>query len=267
MSAFVRAELASRRRWLAGLALGAFTFLVILGLSYHSIGLGALGQALAGRNRPKAFEAFSGSRHGEVLTPHGWLAFGFNHPLYLILTLAVAIGIGTASVAGEVESGRAELIFTRPIPRRRFLWSSLAIWGAAELFVIAAALAGAFAGGELSADLRRAGLGSIVLAPLQYLPLAFFIAAVAFLASTLSRTRGRALGAAIAVTVLAYLINFTATLFDGLSWARWLSPFGYYDPFAAVDHGIHWGDAAVLTGAAGILILAAMRVIDRRDLA
>ncbi len=267
MSAFIRAELASRRRWLAGLAAGAFAVLVILGLSYHSIGLGALGQALAGRNRPKAFEAFSGSRHGEVLTPHGWLAFGFNHPLYLILTLAVAIGIGTSAVAGEVESGRAELVYTRPVPRRRFLWSSLAIWAAAELFVIAVALAGAFAGGGLSADLRRAGLGPIVLAPLQYLPLALFIAAVSFVASTLARTRGRAVGVAIGVTVVAYLINFAAILFDELEWARALSPFGYYDPFAAVDHGIQWGDVAVLTGAAALLVLAAMRVVERRDLA
>ena len=266
MSAYVAAELASRRRWLAGLSLGTFTLLFLIAVSYQSIGLGLFAHAFPG-SQPRALQAFTGSHSGNMFTPRGWLSFGFNHPMYLVLTLAVAITIGTSAVAGEVENGRAELVYTRPLRRRRLLWAGLGIWAIGELTVVAAAYAGALVGGAISPEVSTSGLGPVIFAPLQYLPLAFLVAAISFLASALARTRGRAMAVAIGLTVVAYLVNFAAGLFDWLDWAHQINPFGHYDPFGAIDQGFQWGDAGLLIGAGLLVMGAATAAIERRDLA
>lgn len=267
MSAFARAELFSRRRMIAGLAAGACTLLAIVAASYQSLGQVAFGRTLARGHAPRVYTAFAGSRDIDLASPHGWMSFGFNHPLFLVLTLTVAISIGTALVAGEVESGRAELLFVRPRSRRQFLVAGVAVWVCAEFLVLIAALAGALIAGAFSAQMRAAGLAPLILAPLQFLPLAAFVAGLSFLASARARTRGQAMGLAVGVTVLAYLANFVSTLVGGLGWLRWISPFGYYDPAGAIVHGFAFWHAAILLAGAGLLLAAAGASFDRRDLA
>jgi putative exporter of polyketide antibiotics len=267
MTSLVQAELMSRRRWLAGLAAGAFTFLFVLGLSFSSIGLGAFKGMLETQSRPKIYDAFAGSEGADFLHARGWLAFGFTHPLFLVLTLSVAIGVGAAAIAGEVESGRTELVFSRPVSRTGALLGWIAVWAVAEMVVIAAALAGAAVGAAASSDIGADDIGGLAQTALQYLPLAFFIAAATFLASALARTRGRAVGAAAAIVVGAYLVNFIAGLFDGLGWMHDISPFGYYDAFAAADDGVSWGDALLLAGGGAVFLIGARIAFERRDLA
>jgi len=266
MRPFVVAELRARRRMIAGLGAGAFTLLLIVGLAYHSIGLNALGPAF-GHHAPAAFTAFSGSHGGDILSPHGWMGFGFNHPMFLVVTLAVSISVGAGAVAGEVDSGRAELLFTAPIARTRFLTASLAVWLAAEVAVLAAGWAGAMIGALFSGDLRHAGVAALAWAPLQYLPLALFVAACAFAASAGARTHGRANGIALGVTVFAYLLNVVSGLIGSLDWLRWLTPFGYYEPGRAIGDGLRIGPAALLTGVAVVLLVLARELAERRDLA
>lgn len=266
MRPFVVAELRARRRMIAGLGAGAFTLLLIVALAYRSIGLDALGAAF-GHHAPSAFTAFSGSHGGDILSPHGWMGFGFNHPMFLVVTLAVAISVGAGAVAGEVDSGRAELVFTTPIPRRRFLAASLAIWLLAELAVVAAGWLGALIGALCSSDLRDAGIADLAWAPLQYLPLALFVAACAFLASAAASTRGRANGIALGIAVFWYLLNVVSGLIHSLDWLRWLTPFGYYEPSRAIERGLQLGPATLLVGLAVLLLAAAVELTDRRDLA
>ena len=263
---WILAELRSRRLQLVGLAGGGFAFMVVLGLSYKALGRDALGRAFTAGHVPAALQALSGSREGDILSPQGWISFGFSHPLYLTVTLAVAVSIAAGVIAGEVETGRAELIFTRPVTRSRFYTSGLALWAIAQLIVIVACGAGALLGGALSTQVRDAGLVSLMLAPLQYLPLALLVASVAFLSSARARTRAAALAPPIAFVVFAYLVNFTAGVASGLAWMRWLTPFGYYDPYGAVTGGLQWAKAGGLAAVAIVLLLAGRAAFERRDL-
>lgn len=265
MRPLVFAELRARRRMIISLAAGAFTYLLILAVSYHAFGAG-LDKAFAG-DTPRAFTAFSGSRSGDILSPHGWMGLGFNHPMLMITTLTAALAIGTGAIAGEVDSGRGQLLFTAPLPRTRFLWAALLIWAVAELAILVAALAGATVGALLSADLRSAGVAELAWAPLQLAPLTLLVASAGLLASVVSPTRGRALGATVGVTVLAYLVNVISGLSGALDWMRWCSPFGYYDPGTAITDGLQLGPAAILLGLAGALLVAARTLLERRDLA
>jgi ABC-2 type transport system permease protein len=266
MRAFVLAELRARRRMVAGLGAGAYSLLLIMGLAYQSIGVRGLGGTFGSR-QPRAISAFSGSPDGNFLSPHGWMGFGFNHPMFLVVTLTVGISVGAGAIAGEVDSGRAELLFTAPVTRTRFLLASFVVWVAAELAVLVAGWAGAMTGALFSSDLRHAGIGVLAWAPVQYLPLALFVAACAFAASASSPTRGRATAVTVGIVVLAYLLNVVSGLIGSLAWLRWLTPFGYYDPAAALAHGPRPWPAVALLAASGALLALTRAQLLRRDLA
>ena len=134
---------------------------------------GAAGLAKSFGARPPAlFSAFAGTRGANLFSPDNYIGFGFLHPLYLVLTLTVAISIGTAAVAGDIESGRVELLYTAgPVRRTTLLDARLGLWAVAQLAVVAAGVAGSWLGTRLTDDLQ--GVSSIlyVRVAVQYLPL------------------------------------------------------------------------------------------------
>jgi ABC-2 type transport system permease protein len=266
MRSFIAAELRLRAHMLGGLAAGAFTFPLIMALSYKSIGVDALGPAFDGRS-PRVFTAFAGTDSVNVLSPHGWMGLAFNHPLLLTVTLTAGVSFGAGAIAGQVESGRAELLFTRPVARRTLTLAPLLAWCLAELGILTAAATGAVVGGLLASDIHDAGVARLLLAPVQLIPLAALGAAIALAASAFAATRGRAIGAAVGALVLGYLLTVVSGLLDGAEWLRWLSPFGYYSPGRAIVDGIVWWHAAVLLAAAALLVVLAIRQCERRDLA
>jgi ABC-2 type transport system permease protein len=261
----VRAEMLQRRRMLIALAGGTFVFTLAVAGTYEALG-GASGLANTfGAQVPAVFSAFAGARNVNLFTPRNYLGFGFVHPLFLVLTFGVAISIGTAAVAGDIESGRVEMLYTRPVRRTTVLDARIGLWVVAQLLVIAAGVAGSFVGMRISPDLRAVGVGAIVKVVEQFIPLVAFVGATSFAASAWSRTRGQALGIAVGVVAFGYLLNFLALLWHPLAFAQHLTPFGYYTPSSAVDH-VNWSDAAVLIAAAVALLVFARVVLVRRDL-
>jgi len=262
---FVRAEVSQRWRSTLAMAFGAFAILVAIGASYQSFGFGTP-QGLFGGKTPSAISAFSGTRNVDVFSPRHFLALGFNHPLFLVFTMAVAIAMATASIAGDVETGRAELLYTRPLRRERLLLVRAGLWFAAQCTVLLAGLAGATVGAQLSDDMRAAGHGHLVLVPVQTLSLLTFVAGTGFLASSLARTRGAAVSLAVGVAAAAYLVNTVALVSPPVQWLHHLTPFGYYEPLVAIDRGVQWAPWLVLTGAGVALFGLSVIRLRRRDL-
>jgi hypothetical protein len=266
MRLLIRAEWRMRRRSVAALTAGAFCFLFVVAATYQAFGGPDLNDQLFGGKPPRAIAAFSGSREGDIFSPRHYLAFGFNHPLFLVLTLAVAVSTGAGSVAGDVEAGRAELLYTRPVSRLRVLAARIALWAPAQLVVVAGALGGALAGARVAPDLRAAQAERVTWVALQYLPVTAVVAGAAFAASARARTRSGAVGATVGMVAGAYLVNFASLVWSPLDAARWATPFGYYEPLVVADGGPVWWKAAVLLGAAAVLFAAAARSLVRRDL-
>lgn len=267
MTALVASSLRSRWRSLAALATGCFLLLVVLAGTYSAYG-GAAGfsRSFGSGNSPRLFSAFSGSSATDIFSPAHFLAFGFGHPLFLVLALSVAITTGVAAVATDVESGRAELVFTAPIPRARILNARLVEWGLAQVAVVLGAIIGAFVGGRLSHDLQAVSLAVPLRVAFQFCSLAFFVGAVAFAASARATTRGSAFAVAVGVTGGSYVVNLVALLWHPMAFARCLNPFGYYAPTDAAAH-VYWVDAGVLVAAGAVLIVLAHRWLRDRDLA
>jgi ABC-2 type transport system permease protein len=264
-SALAGAELRSRYRTLLALCAGTFVFLLVLAGTYTALG-GASGLAKSfGREQPAFLSAFAGTRHANLFAPENFVGFGFLHPLFLVLTLAVGVSIGTAAVAGDIETGRVELLYTRPLRRTTLLDARLGVWALAQVGVVAAGVGGAWLGTRLSQDLRSISPVLLVRIAVQYLPLAVLFAAVAFLASATARTRGHALAVAVGVAALSYLVNFLALLWHPLAWAQRITPFGYYSPLESTNR-VDVGNIVVLLAVAGVLLFVARRWVERRDL-
>ena len=110
MTTLVLADLRARWRSLAGFAAGCFILLMVLAGTYSAYGgADGFGKAFGGGKSPKLMTAFSGSSSGDIFSPANFLAFGFAHPLFLVLTIAGPMLVLPLSVTAEetvVENGR-----------------------------------------------------------------------------------------------------------------------------------------------------------------
>lgn len=239
MIALTVAELRSRRRSLAGVGLGCFVALMALTGTYTFIG-GQQGftQTFGAANGAKLMSAFAGSPSANIAVPTNFVGFCFSHPILLLLVISVAVSSGAAAVAGDVESGRAEMLFSAPLSRTAVQGARVLAWGIAQGVVLGCAVLGA---------------------------LLFFLGAAAFAASSCTRSRGTALGLAVGVAAASYTANLVALLWHPARFLRHLTPFGYYNPTAAAT-GVHWLDAAVLVDAGVLLLLLSRWWLEARDL-
>jgi ABC-type transport system involved in multi-copper enzyme maturation permease subunit len=260
-----RDELLTRRRSLLALAGGTFVFVIAIAGTYTAFA-GPHGFASTlGTKTPSVFSAFAGASGVDIFRADNYLAFGFTHPLFLVLTLAVGISMGSAAVAADVESGRAEILYVRAIPRTVIFDARVGAWVLAQVGVVVIGAAGLSLGSLLSPDLGAVSGGIYPRLVLQYLPLTAVFGAAAFAASTRAQTRGHATGVAVGAAALAYLVNFVALLWFPFRWARHLTPFGYYAPVHAV-RSVDWFDALVLLAVTAALIAYGRWSLRRRDL-
>lgn len=266
MIALTVAELRSRRRSLAGVGLGCFVALMALTGTYTFIG-GQQGftQTFGAANGAKLMSAFAGSPSANIAVPTNFVGFCFSHPILLLLVISVAVSSGAAAVAGDVESGRAEMLFSAPLSRTAVQGARVLAWGIAQGVVLGCAVLGALSGIAVSADLSSVSAVVPVRLAIQLGALVFFLGAAAFAASSCTRSRGTALGLAVGVAAASYTANLVALLWHPARFLRHLTPFGYYNPTAAAI-GVHWLDAAVLVDAGVLLLLLSRWWLEARDL-
>ena len=181
------------------------------------------------------------------------------------LMVVLTAGMASGFTAGEESRGTIDVLLSYPVSRRRLILEKTA---AVVLACIACgvtvwvfALAGAAASAsELPPDKLAAALVMLVL-----LGLAFGALALAISAAT--GNRGAAIGVAVGVMVVMYLIDALAAIVDGLNAIRPLSLFRYYLGNDPLRNGVNLGDASVLAVVAAVLLVAALVAFERRDLA
>jgi ABC-type transport system involved in multi-copper enzyme maturation permease subunit len=267
MRALIIAELRSRWRSLAALAGGTFTLLLALAGTYSAYGGSqGFGQAFGNGHAPALFSAFAGTSGTNIFAPASFVAFGFTHPLFLVLSLASAITVGVGAVAGDVENGRAEMLYTAPV-RRSLIYDARTIACLLmELAVVAAAVIGAQIGRLISPDLSAVSALVPLRVAAQLLPLLLFFAALTFTISAASRTRGQAQGAAIAAAAGAYLVNLVSLLWSPIAFTAHVNPFHYFQATQAAV-SVNMTDVIVLLAASLVMFVAGHWQLERRDLA
>lgn len=197
----------------------------------------------------------------------GFLALGYTHPVYHLLVAAVVIWIATRGLAGEMESGSVQVALARPVSRTQFFVARVGAVALVAFWVAVVASLGVMAGmaysrpdGTMVRSHFLAQIGASCL-------LALTIGGVALVASARADRMGQAVGWAAGFLVVAYVIDYFATLWNFLKPIQPFSVFNYYDPPIALAHGTIAGkNALVLAGVFLACTVAGWLIFIRRDL-
>jgi ABC-2 type transport system permease protein len=248
---------------LATLALAGFG--LIIPASYETFG-GEGFQQFAAR-LPRGISAFLKADSQLLLTSgaQGYIGIGLRHPIFLVIASAFAIATASGAIAREVERKTFLLLLARPVERYRIGLARAGETLLGLLLLVAAALAGNLIGSAISGLEIRAF--PLLLASVNALALFFAIAGYSYLLSSISSDGGRATALATGVTVLLFLLDFIADLWEPLEPLGYVSPFNYYDPVTVAAVGrLSWRDIALLLSVALAGFSAAVVWFQRRDI-
>jgi ABC-2 type transport system permease protein len=246
------------------LVAGALEFLVIKAVTTidgTSMVAGLLSQL------PDRFRMIVNENLISQLTVGGGAAFGFSHPIMMVLLAINAVSIPARHVSGGIEDGSMELLLAHPIGRTRFVLSLWAAAGAVNLAVICGGLAGSvlalavfhgLAGGLV---LKLLGVGA------NLWVLFLLVQSVAMLASVYGGKGSKpALWTAV-VAMTFYVIHFLTPLWDALRVTMRCNIFTYYQPQKLMSgEGSVGRDMLVLAAAASICLLLSIHQFNRRDI-
>ena len=267
MRRFLLTEIAARRRSLAALSTGVLVLLLVMAGSYTAYG-GAdrFAAAFGGQNQPPLFAAIAGAPHVDLFAPRSFLAFGFEHPLFLVLILVAVVGPGIAAVAGDVESRRAEMVYAAPVRRSAVYDARLLAACVAGVVVTAAGVVGAELGRSLSPDLRQVPVSVPFLVAIQLLALIVCFIGLSFAVSAGARSRAEATGITVAIVAGSYLLNIVALLWWPLRWLTNLDAYHYFQPTEAASH-LQPMHLMILVLAGVAFAIIGRVLLNRRDLA
>jgi ABC-2 type transport system permease protein len=200
-----------------------------------------------------------------IATPAGYLD-GQMYALMLPLLLSgMAIAGVSAITSGDEGAGRLELLHALPVSRRA-VW--LERWAASlfVLFSVAAVTAAVMVAARPAFSLTEVGAGRIVAATLGCALLAAFHGGVAYAAGGFGVARGAAVGLAVAVLVLGYVVSFLLPLADTLAGARSWSPWYWAIGEQPVSDGVRAGGLVLLVVVTLGLVALGTVAVERRDI-
>ena len=180
-----------------------------------------------------------------------------------LFAIALAIGSGARTLAGEEDAGRLELVLSYPVARRAAVLQK----GSAVGLEVVGFCVVAFASLALASPIFDLGLsferlaGAIVGIGL----LALLHGWLALAIGAAWPSRAAAIGVPAALAAGAYLIGGLHGL------ASWLDPLRFASSFwwigqSPLSNGVEWWRFLVVAAVAAAILLAAAWLIERRDL-
>ena len=209
-----------------------------------------------------------GSQSMLLVTFKGTVAFGYFHPIVVVLVSVLAIYFATEP-AHEVESGLVDLMLARAVPRHVVVTRSLLLAGTAVIAAVLLMALGTGVGLRLFAspefDAPSGATSARMLAHLAAVASCFGGLALAVAAGA-RRWSTAFITAALAAVVL-YLVDFLAIGWRPMRAVAWLSPFHYY-PALSILTGTapEWRNLGILMSATAILCAIGYWRFNRRDL-
>ena len=202
---------------------------------------------------------------GDLTTLVGFLHVELFSMILPALLVAFAAGIGSGFTAGEESRGTIDVLLSYPVSRRRVVLEK----SAAILIACAVASGATWLLGLIGAAISDSVLpwDKLGAACFMLVLLSLVFGSMALAISAATGNRGMAIGVAIALMVVAYLVDNLAWLVEAFHSIQWLSPFEYYMGHDPLSNGVNLGDAAVLAGATAVFLVLALIAFDRRDLA
>jgi ABC-type transport system involved in multi-copper enzyme maturation permease subunit len=209
-----------------------------------------------------------GNKSFLLVTFKGTLAFGYFHPVVVILISVLAIYFVTEP-AHEVEAGLVDVTLARSVPRHVIVTRSLLLAvgavTAATLLMAAGTRLGLRAFGSPEFDAPSAAATVRLLAHLA--AVALCLAGFGLAVATGARRWSTAFTIATLTAVVMYLLDFLAIGWPVLRFIAWISPFHYYPALSIlVGDAPAWRNLAVLLSAATAFSALGYWRFSRRDL-
>jgi ABC-2 type transport system permease protein len=216
---------------------------------------------------PPSVRAILGPSLASIMTFNGIVCGVYFDTGFIIALLAQVIALATMP-ASEIETGFADLILARPLPRHWLITRTIALVLFAILLMLLMIMAGTWAGLALFApqdapwpSARQTGLLAL---SLGMLVMCWSGVAMAFGAAC----RRSVAGATTSLLAFgALLLDWAHRLWPALDRVAWLSPFFYFNPYGLVAGSpLDLKDLLVLGGMAMTGFTVAYIIISKRDI-
>lgn len=265
--ALVGHSLRRGRVLLAAVAAMVFAFqwlLVLVATSFHRAQAFDRLAALV----PDFARPFLGSSTLAALSFTGVVCAGYFHPVVMGGVIALAITSGVEP-AGEIERRFADLVLSRPQPRRIAITRS-AVLVCVVVVIPAAAMVGGTGLGLAwiaPADAPWPAPGVIVSLAVNLSAVALCWGGLALLTASVARRRAVAGGLTAGLAFATFLLDYLARAWSPARTIAWLSPFHYYQATGLILGGAPpWRDLAVLLAVAIAAVAGAYAAFARRNL-
>jgi ABC-2 type transport system permease protein len=215
---------------------------------------------------PVLIQALGGEDVAALATPEGYLSFRYFGFILVIFTV-YALLAGLDVTAAEEDKGIMDVLLSLPLPRWRLVIEKFLAYMLLICGIVILSFIGLWLGVEsvpaLGVDSMKLLQGSA-----NILPATLLMLAATTLIAALARRRGTAGAAATIFLVGSFFLDFlgnavSETFINTLSR---LSFFTYYGGGDVMQHGLAWGNVALLLATTVILIAGAVWAFERRDI-
>jgi ABC-type transport system involved in multi-copper enzyme maturation permease subunit len=216
---------------------------------------------------PPQMQMLLGEQFLTQLSAEGAIAFGYNYPLVLVVAILVAILLPARHIAGEIETGTLELLFTFPI-RRSVVTVSLWLGSmSALMMVIIGCWAGTGLGLLLFPEARGIDAMTIGVVGISLWLLAVTISSYTLLISSFVTESGKALLRATGTTLVFYFVNFAVVMWPSIDFLRPFTVFQYHQPQRLITNTADLWMSALVLGIVSLCSVAlSVSKMNRRDI-
>jgi ABC-2 type transport system permease protein len=245
-----RWDLRLRRRSTLAYSVGLAGYAVLIVVLYPTFEHDAsLDQLTSGNATLSALLGATGS----LTSPAGWMNANLYANFAPLFALFMTIGYGAAAIAGQDEDGTLGGIAGLPVTRTTLLAEKVAALVVLSLPVPLVTLVAALVGRGFDVTLDTSALVGTTLG-LALLGLDFGLVAVAV--GTWTGHRSTAVGIAVSLAAVAYVVSALAPVVDWVHSIRFVSPFYWSVGADQLETGLDLGSALAL-----LLVAVAMAVI------
>jgi len=240
-----------------------FHFLICAAVS--SANVGAALEALM-HSLPPLLQNLVTTQFFGGLSERGLVAFGWNHPVSHAIGTAVAIVLAARAVAGEIESGAAELLFSQPLARGTYCGTHV-LFALLSLGLLSLAGVVGTSLGQAAFDMPLFGAGALLTLALDFFLLqsAWYGIALAF--SSYGHEGGRVAGIGFLLAVVSFFAQAIGRLWSAAAFVLPWTLHHYFSPQTIlVENGSPWRLFLMLFAVTSAGIALAAWRFRRRDL-
>jgi ABC-2 type transport system permease protein len=181
---------------------------------------------------PPLAQHLFGEDFARQFTVVGAASFGYSHPVVLTICMLVAILLPARFIAGEIETGRMEILLALPIRRRTVFLSLCFAIGLIHLTIVTGGWCGTFLAKVFFPEAAEIPVAGVLRVGLNLWFLTLCVSSYTLLISAVSREYGRAALLSAAITVGLFFLNYITKIWDAI---QFIAPVNIISYFSTKD--------------------------------